>query len=168
MERSVSTKCSIRILGEDINCYFSFCYYNMSPFIKLPIPKLVMGALPKNIQWDESCDSCLAIFFRKAYLQLLQLLNLNTSLTFPAILGQHLGSNRVNVRLASGAWCVGCFFLVQIYCSTLTSHLMAQNQLPIINSFFEIADTPGVHLTFDRGMGLDAILQQVGVVTYAI
>ena len=43
---------------------------------------------------------------------------------------------------------------------------MAQNQMPIINSFFEIADTPGVHLTFDRGMGLDAILQQVGVVTY--
>ena len=80
---------------------------------------------------------------------------------FPVNLGQHFASAKLNIRLAAGAWCVGCFFLVQIYCSTLTSHLTAPNERPIVNSFFEIADAPGVRLTFDRGMGIDAMLQQV-------
>ena len=78
------------------------------------------------------------------------------------ILGQHHGFIKVlAIRIAAGAWCLGCFFIVQIYSSTLTSHLMAPNQKPIVNSFYEIADTPGVKLTADRGLALDVILQVI-------
>ena len=66
---------------------------------------------------------------------------------------------RLTARVAAGAWCCGCFFLVQIYCSTLTSHLTAPNQQPIVNSFFEIADNPAATLTIDKGYGLDLIIQ---------
>ena len=42
--------------------------------------------------------------------------------------GQHYFPKRLTIRLAVGAWCCACFFLVQIYCCTLTSHLMSPNQ----------------------------------------
>ena len=74
-------------------------------------------------------------------------------------LGQHFFSKRLSTRIAAGAWCCGCFFLVQIYCSTLTSHLTTPIQKPIVNSFFEIADTPGIILTLEREFAIDAILQ---------
>ena len=61
--------------------------------------------------------------------------------------------------MMAGAWFLGCFFLVQIYSSTLTSHLTSPNQKPIVNSFFEIADSPGVSLTIDKGFALDVLLQ---------
>ncbi len=77
--------------------------------------------------------------------------------------GQTCYTNHLAIRVAAGAWCLGCFFLIQIYSSTLTSHLTAPNQKPIVNSFYEIADTPGVRLTVDRGFAIDSILMlQVG------
>ena len=79
------------------------------------------------------------------------------SLSF--LLGQHYFPNRLTVRVAAGAWACGAFFLVQIYCCTLTSHLMALNQKPLVNySFFEVADKPGVTLTLDRGYAVDILL----------
>ena len=75
------------------------------------------------------------------------------------LLGQHYFPNRLTVRVAAGAWACGAFFLVQIYCCTLTSHLMALNQKPLVNSFFEVADKPGVTLTLDRGYAVDILLQ---------
>ena len=82
--------------------------------------------------------------------------------------GQRFYSKLLSVRFALGAWCLGCFFLVQIYSSTLTltSHLTSPNQKPIVNSFDQIADTPGVSLTVDRGFGIDVILQQVSRLRY--
>ena len=73
--------------------------------------------------------------------------------------GQHYFPDRLTVRVAAGAWACGAFFLVQIYCCTLTSHLMALNQKPLVNSFFEVADKPGVTLTLDRGYAVDVLLQ---------
>lgn len=35
---------------------------------------------------------------------------------------------------------------------------MAPNQNAIVNSFEEIADTPGVRLTVDKGYAIDSIL----------
>ncbi len=70
-----------------------------------------------------------------------------------------MGSKRLAKRIAAGAWCCGCFFLVQAYCSTLTSHLTSPNQKPLINSFFEIADRPGVTLTIQNGFGIDRTLE---------
>ncbi len=70
-------------------------------------------------------------------------------------------SERLAVRVAAGAWCLGCFFLVQIYCCTLTSHLTSPNQRPIVNSFYEIANTPGVRITVDKGFAMDNVLKQV-------
>ena len=67
---------------------------------------------------------------------------------------------RLTARVAAGAWCCGCFFLVQIYCSTLTSHLTAPNQQPIVNSFFEIAETPSIRLAVNTALYL--MLQVMG------
>ena len=38
---------------------------------------------------------------------------------------------------------------------------MEPNQKPLVNSFFEIADTPGVTLTLDRDYALDQMLQVI-------
>lgn len=58
-------------------------------------------------------------------------------------------------RVAGGAWCAGCFFLVQMYCSTLTSHLTSPNQLPVVASLKELINTPDVDFTIDKGPGMD-------------
>ena len=73
--------------------------------------------------------------------------------------GQNFFPKRFDVRIAAGAWCCGCFFLVQIYCSTLTSHLTSPNEKFLVNSFFEIADTLDISLTVDKGRGLDIVMQ---------
>lgn len=70
-----------------------------------------------------------------------------------------MSSKRLAKRVAAGAWCCGCFFLVQAYCSTLTSHLTSPNQKPLINSFFEIADRVEVTLTIQKGYGIDRTLE---------
>ena len=75
--------------------------------------------------------------------------------------GQHYFPNHLTIRLAAGAWACGAFFLVQIYCCTLTSHLTALNQEPLINSFFEIDKKPGVTLVLDRGYAIDTIFQVI-------
>ena len=71
--------------------------------------------------------------------------------------GQNYFFKRLATRIVAGTWCCGCFFLVQIYCCTLMSHLTAPNQKPLVNSFFEIADNSGVTLTVDRGYGVDKV-----------
>lgn len=75
------------------------------------------------------------------------------------ISGQRFFSHRIIYRTAAGAWCIGCFFLVQIYCSTLTSHLTAPNQKPIEDTVHELANTPDVSLMVDKGFGIDFILK---------
>ena len=84
---------------------------------------------------------------------------MNLYISLSNLLGQHYFPNRLGVRVVAGAWCCTCFFLVQIYCCTLTSHLTSPNQKSLVNSFFEVADTPGVTLTLDRGYAVDIILQ---------
>ena len=37
--------------------------------------------------------------------------------------------------------------------------IMALNQKPLVNSFFEVADKPGVTLTLDQGYAIDILLQ---------
>nr|CAG4649460.1 EOG090X08PQ [Scapholeberis mucronata]SVE93708.1 EOG090X08PQ [Scapholeberis mucronata] len=76
-------------------------------------------------------------------------------------LGQHFYSNRLIVRFASGAWCVGCFFIVQFYSTTLISHLMSPYQKLIANSMHKIANTPGVSLMSDKGFALDLLLKSI-------
>ena len=78
--------------------------------------------------------------------------------------GQHYFPNRLSVRVAAGAWACGAFFFVQIYCCTLTSHLRALNQKPLVKSFFEVAEKPGVILTLDRGYAVDMLLQVLWLV----
>ena len=81
-------------------------------------------------------------------------------------IGQHFLLKRLTIRLAVGAWCCGCFILVQIYCSTLTSHLTSPNQKPLVNSFFEISDTPGVSLAVEKGYAIDNILKASAVIMF--
>ena len=82
---------------------------------------------------------------------------------FLCIIGQRYFPKRLAIRIVAGAWCCVSFFLVQIYCSTLTSHLTSPNQKPLVNSFFEIADTPGLILTIDKGLAVDQAFQVRGV-----
>lgn len=72
--------------------------------------------------------------------------------------GQGFYSNRLAFRIVAGAWCVGCFFLIQIFCSTLTSHLTSPNQMPIVSSLEELAKTSDVDFTIDKERGLDVLL----------
>ena len=67
------------------------------------------------------------------------------------------------IRIATGAWCCGAFFIVQIYCSTLTSHLTSPNQKLLVNSFFEIADNHDVSIAIDSGYAIDKMLQVICV-----
>ena len=75
-------------------------------------------------------------------------------------LGIHLSrsSKKLKILLVAGSWCCTCFFLVQIYCSTLTSYLTSPNQKTIVNSFFDIANTPGVHLAVEAYMALELLM----------
>ena len=74
--------------------------------------------------------------------------------------GQHNSQKGFFIRIAVGAWCCTRFFLVQIYCCILISHLTTSpNQKPLVNSFFGIADTPGVILAIDRDFDLDKMIQ---------
>ncbi len=101
----------------------------------------------------------LEISYLKVFILLLvfkPIAQFNILINFPP--GQRCFSERFAVRIAAGAWCLGCFFLVQIYCTTLTSHLTAPNQKPIVNSFDEIAYTPGARLAVDRGYAIDSVL----------
>ena len=76
--------------------------------------------------------------------------------------GQHYYfCKRLAIRIAAGAWFCGAFFIVQIYCSTLTSHLTSPNQKLLVNSFFEMAENHDVSLAVDRGYAIDKILQVV-------
>lgn len=68
--------------------------------------------------------------------------------------GHPFGSSRLFIRFLAGAWCAGCFFLIQIYCSTLKSHLMSPNEKLIANSVDDIAHFPNVDVTVDQGLGL--------------
>ena len=65
------------------------------------------------------------------------------------------------VRFAAGAWCLACFFFVQIYSTTLTSHLMDPNEKPIANTLHELANDPSLGLTF--GFGYQFHLELINV-----
>ena len=75
------------------------------------------------------------------------------------MIGQPIHSDRLTIRLVAGVWCCFCFFLVQAYCTTLIAHLMSPNHKMIVNSVYDIASTPGVSLTIDRGLAMDVLLQ---------
>lgn len=73
-------------------------------------------------------------------------------------IGQSLSSSRLAVRFLAGSWCLVCFFLVQSYCSTLTSHLTSSNQKPIANSIHQLASLPDISIAVDKGLGLNYVL----------
>lgn len=83
---------------------------------------------------------------------------------FIVLIGHYCPTKRIAVRVLAGAWCGTCFFLVQIYCCTLISHLTASNEKTIINSFFDIPKVPGVTFTVDRALALDAMLQVIDLI----
>ena len=54
---------------------------------------------------------------------------------------------------------LGPDILLNYYLINLTSHLTSPNEKPLVNSFFDIADTPGVSLTIDKGFAVDKMIQ---------
>ena len=76
---------------------------------------------------------------------------------------QHKGGASVSarwivIRILAGAWCLACFFLIQLYCSTLTSHLTSPLRKPLIDSVYDIPNTPGLQIVVDRGFAADTLL----------
>ena len=79
--------------------------------------------------------------------------------SFITLTGMSLSAKCLRIRILAGAWCCTCFFLVQAYSTSLTSYLTYPNQRTIVNSFFDIADTPGVSLAVEYGLGFEVLLQ---------
>ena len=73
-----------------------------------------------------------------------------------------------SVRLVAGAWCIGTFFLVNSYTSTLVSLITKPVQVPIINSVYDLPNKPNVYVAIEAGMGLNRILSnsQSGILKY--
>lgn len=77
----------------------------------------------------------------------------NTFTIFFSI-GQRFYSQNLLVRIVAGAWCIGCFFLIQIYSSNLISHLTSPHQKPIATSIWELAQSPYISVSVDYLYGL--------------
>ena len=63
------------------------------------------------------------------------------------------------IRVLAGAWCLGCFFLIQIYCCTLTSHLTMPYRKVLINSVYDIPNVTGQQITVDRGLAPELLIK---------
>ena len=72
--------------------------------------------------------------------------------------GASLDARWIVIRILTGVWCLACFFLVQIYCCTLTSHLTLPHSKPIVNSVYDIPNVPGFEITVDRNLGADMLI----------
>ncbi|XP_046641006.1 ionotropic receptor 93a-like [Daphnia pulicaria] len=55
-------------------------------------------------------------------------------------------SNRLPFRLVAGVWTLAAFIFVQAYTSTLFTYVVAPVNHPLIDSMYDIADNPEIHL----------------------
>ncbi|XP_046448237.1 uncharacterized protein LOC124197028 isoform X2 [Daphnia pulex] len=55
-------------------------------------------------------------------------------------------SNRLPFRLVAGVWTLAAFIFVQAYTSTLFTYVVAPVNHPLIDSLYDIADNPEIHL----------------------
>jgi hypothetical protein len=83
--------------------------------------------------------------------------NINTSVLH-LLGGASIHSRWIVTRILGGTWCLSCFFLVQIYCCTLTSHLTMPHSKPIINSVNDIQNVSGLQITVDRNLGAEKLI----------
>lgn len=115
----------------------------------VPITKNV-GREINNFVWGNLISQGVLLNIKYVYLDLNLLISICS--------GHSFDSSRLVIGFVTGAWCLGCFFLIQSYCSTLTSHLMSPNQKPIADSVEELAHSPHVGITVDQELGLKNIL----------
>jgi len=73
-----------------------------------------------------------------------------------------------SIRLVAGVWCIGTFFLVNSYTSTLVSLITKPVQVPVINSIYDLPNKPNVYVAIEAGMGLNRIISnsQSGILKY--
>jgi hypothetical protein len=62
------------------------------------------------------------------------------------MIGGPCTSNRLPFRLVAGVWTLAAFIFVQAYTSTLFTYVVAPVNHPLINSLYDIADNPEIHL----------------------
>ena len=74
--------------------------------------------------------------------------------------GASLDARWIVIRILTGVWCLACFFLVQIYCCTLTSHLTLPHSKPIVNSVYDIPNVRGLEITVDRNLGAEKLITE--------
>ncbi|EFX82128.1 hypothetical protein DAPPUDRAFT_241227 [Daphnia pulex] len=71
---------------------------------------------------------------------------LNRRRRIVAMVGGPCTSNRLPFRLVAGVWTLAAFIFVQAYTSTLFTYVVAPVNHPLIDSLYDIADNPEIHL----------------------
>ena len=66
------------------------------------------------------------------------------------------------LRILTGVWCLACFVLVTAYSSVLIACITAPDKFkPIINSVNDLPNKPDIHVTVDKNLFLDVVLQVI-------
>ena len=76
--------------------------------------------------------------------------------------------SKLCVRLVAAAWCVGAFFIVNSYSTTLISHITASIEKPLINSVYDLPKKPEILVAVEEGRGPDGVFAgaQNGILKY--
>ena len=61
-------------------------------------------------------------------------------------------------RLIAGAWCLAAAIVVNIYNSTLVSHLFVQKYYPLVRSMNDLIDQKDTHVAVRKSLGIDALI----------
>ena len=68
-------------------------------------------------------------------------------------------SRSITIRIVTGVWCLGCFFLIQFYCCNWTSHLTTSRpSKALVDSVYDIPNVTGLRITVDRNWAADQLI----------
>ena len=62
------------------------------------------------------------------------------------IIGDSCASELLSFRFVAGVWCLAAFIFVQAYTSTLFTYVVTPNNPPLINSIYDIVESPDINL----------------------
>ena len=75
--------------------------------------------------------------------------------------GAYFSSKNRVTRVIAGTWCIGAFFLVSFYTSTLISYVTSPNQQLLVDSVYDLQNRSDVNVVIDRGLYLDNIFSVI-------
>ena len=63
------------------------------------------------------------------------------------------------IRIIAAGWCLGSFFIFELYHATMISSITSYRPERLINSPQELIQRPDVHLIADQGLDIEVILK---------